>query len=69
MLDMVVLVMAAMLVAMAMPAFADAGRVPHAGSCGNGSDQVHAAQEDPVRPGASEAGLDNLACNGLPPGP
>jgi hypothetical protein len=46
----VALVMAAMMLAMAMPAFADKGGIPHAGSCGLGKDLVHDAQEDPTSP-------------------
>jgi hypothetical protein len=42
--------MAAMMLAMAMPAFADKGGIPHAGSCGLGKDLVHDAQEDPTSP-------------------
>ena len=61
----VALVMAAMMLAMAMPAFADQGGNPHTGSCGLGKENVHAAQESPVLPGASEAGTSSTEfCSG-----
>ena len=47
------LVMAAMIVAMAMPVFADKDGVPHDPSCGVGR-SAHIAIENPEEPGASE---------------
>jgi hypothetical protein len=65
------LVISAMMLAMAMRAFADKGRVSRAGSCGLGKMTVHLAQEETESPGASEAAHvspghpgDPLACAG-----
>ena len=52
----VALVVAAMMVAMAMPAFADKGGRPHDPSCGVGTGS-HFFIEDQTRPGASEVAL------------
>jgi hypothetical protein len=51
----VALVMAAMTLAMAMPAFAGMGGAPPSHSCGLGKEVAHAALEDTTGPGASEA--------------
>ena len=55
----VTVVMAAMMVAMAMPAFADKGGFDHGGACGLGKSHVHGAIDNPVSPGASEAGHES----------
>jgi hypothetical protein len=54
MLVTVALVMAAMMLAMAIPAFADKGGVEHAGSCGIGKSTAHGGIASPETPGASE---------------
>ncbi len=46
--------MAALLVASALPAFADKGGIDHAGACGLGKFAAHRAIANPVAPGASE---------------
>jgi hypothetical protein len=51
----VALVMAAMVLAMAMPAFADKGGSPHPGSCGVAKESAHSLIKQPRSPGASEA--------------
>jgi hypothetical protein len=50
----VALVMAAMMVAMAMPAFADKGGSPQFGSCGAGRGAAQSGIQNPESPGATE---------------
>jgi hypothetical protein len=61
--------MAAMVVASAMPAFADKGGVPHDPSCGAGRLLLSVAIPDPTRPGASEISLpeNRPQASGCPP--
>ena len=63
----VTLVLAAMMVAMTIPAFADKGRSPptHTFSRGLGKESVHVAIAFPESPGASEAGRNSTeSCRG-----
>ena len=61
----VVAVMAALMLAMAMPAFAAKGGNPTDSSCGLGKTTVHEANEDPTKPGASEDGTESTEfCSG-----
>jgi hypothetical protein len=61
----VALVMAAMMVAMAMPAFANKGGTPNPAGCGLGDDVAHSAQENTFEPGASEsAHIQFFLCGG-----
>jgi hypothetical protein len=61
----VALVMAAMAVVMAVPAFAFKGGEPPTDSCGIGKEGAHDAIENPRSPGASEAGhISTTECSG-----
>jgi hypothetical protein len=62
----VALVMVAMAVVMAVPAFADKGGEPPDSSCGIGKAGAHNAIEKPKKgPGASEAGhISTTGCSG-----
>jgi hypothetical protein len=61
----VVAVMVVMLAMSVAPAFANPGGNPHAGSCGVSKEAVHSDLENPMSPGASEAGhADFNGCQG-----